>query len=913
MKKTFYSLLISAILAAALALSASAGLYNITGSEYPESYTKMMKLIDNQNLTSPSRDTVKNVIKHYAYNSKYAAYYGNKKFEYLNCGYDVSRISDGTYSTDLGGGCRGCFAYAQHVSVAIYNDTKKSNKQFHGESAGYVTGGGLKQFLLTYAQAGEHLRIDNTHSIVYVSGDDSGFYYFNYENDSNNIITMHYETYEDFAAEYKYKAIWLYNVNTNINDPNKVNQPQTPAKPACAHKYNSSGYCKKCNAEYEMNVEYVAANDYTVIKKDTPIRTRPYATNKTLFKLSVGDTVTVVAKANNYLGNPWYLIEYQGSRYWVYSENVLLLNKITVRLGEITNQGTNTLRVNATCSYTQKRPDRVVLLLGTKKNQMEIVDYDIINFTKNPFDIWYDLKNLVPGVTYYYQIAAVFDNPSQELVHRDGYKSEIGTFVIDTNYHKVVETAHVTQSAFTMDVGAVTKLTSTTARINASCSYKGTRPNTVCAYLGTSPQNMTQIGIDSINFAKNPFDVWYDLNGLTPSTTYYYQFHTDVNGDRISSEIYSFSTLPKSMIGTALGALNTPVTITVKDVSNINSTSARINATCVYTNTRPSTVCAYLGTSPQSMKQIGSDSINFTKNPFDIWYDLSGLAPNTTYYYQFHADVNGTRCSSNVAAFTTGVGAVTSQNTYTAYVVDTGGDSLAINNKPAASPAYSTELAAVPMGKAVTVYPDKQSGNWHYVSYNGIYGYAYGKYLSKTAPGTSNASITIAVKNVSSVTSTTARINATCTYTNTRPSTVCAYLGTSPQSMKQIGSDSINFTKNPFDIWYDLSGLAPSTTYYYQFHADVNGTRYSTDIASFTTASAQNSYTAYVVGTGGANLAINNKPAASPTYSTELIAVPLGASVTVYPDKQSGNWYYVSYNGVYGYAYGKYLAAKQTA
>jgi hypothetical protein len=65
--------------------------------------------------------------------------------------------------------------------------------------------------------------------------------------------------------------------------------------------------------------------------------------------------------------------------------------------------------------------------------------------------------------------------------------------------------------------------------------------------------------------------------------------------------------------------------------------------------------------------------------------------------------------------------------------------------------------------------------------------------------------------------------------------------------------------------------------------------------------------TGVVTGTGSNYLAINDKPAASPTYSTKIGRIPPGATVTVYPDKQSGNWYWVSYNGVSGYAYSKYI------
>lgn len=63
-------------------------------------------------------------------------------------------------------------------------------------------------------------------------------------------------------------------------------------------------------------------------------------------------------------------------------------------------------------------------------------------------------------------------------------------------------------------------------------------------------------------------------------------------------------------------------------------------------------------------------------------------------------------------------------NTYTAYVYNTNG-SLAIN--ATASSKYM--IGKIPEGKACTVYANKRVGNWVWVSYNGVSGYAYSKYL----------------------------------------------------------------------------------------------------------------------------------------------------------------------------------------
>ena len=62
---------------------------------------------------------------------------------------------------------------------------------------------------------------------------------------------------------------------------------------------------------------------------------------------------------------------------------------------------------------------------------------------------------------------------------------------------------------------------------------------------------------------------------------------------------------------------------------------------------------------------------------------------------------------------------------------------LAINS--IAASGY--QIGKIPEGGVCMVYPDKSSGNWYWVEYNGVQGYSYGKYitLSDTKPGSSGS------------------------------------------------------------------------------------------------------------------------------------------------------------------------------
>lgn len=164
----------------------------------------------------------------------------------------------------------------------------------------------------------------------------------------------------------------------------------------------------------------------------------------------------------------------------------------------------------------------------------------------------------------------------------------------------------------------------------------------------------------------------------------------------------------------------------INDVSNITSNSAKVSCSYSYTGTHPSSVGLYLGTSTSNMPGRGTDVINHNKNPFDIWYNVSGLNSNTTYYYRFYAITStGATVWSDIKSFKTAGGPICNIGT----VVGTNGGYLAINDKPVASPKYSTQIGRIPPGGQVVVYPAKQSGNWYYVTYNGVSGYAFGKYI----------------------------------------------------------------------------------------------------------------------------------------------------------------------------------------
>ena len=446
---------------------------------------RMLALIGNQNFENTlGVEYVKGKIEYLMYDSQYAAT-KNAYFGYPNAygysgysGSGYSSVIDNNATVYLRGSTWGCMTYARYANTVV-NGHDPASYNFLEQSTGEITGAGLKEFLLTYGQAGEHLRIDSVHSVAYISGDEDGFYYFNYNNDAYPFVTMEYETYDVFAERYKNTPvnytdgvnniypIWLYQSNANVNEdkPAVPPAPPTPAVvpgasvptpvvpgdvvpgasvpapvvpgasvPECKHeKYDSCGYCKRCGKAFPMEVFSLSPVEYTVIKS-VPVRIRPYAVVKNAKRFDLGQKVSVVGYAYNSYGKLWYQVKSEGlgaNAFWIYSDNIARVNSVKMELTDTTNIGESSLTVNGICTYTTQRPDRVSLYVGTNKNKLTKFDGDKITHNANPFKIWYKLTGIKKDTVYYYRLVAEYDNIEYEVFFdKKTLASELGTFMI---------------------------------------------------------------------------------------------------------------------------------------------------------------------------------------------------------------------------------------------------------------------------------------------------------------------------------------------------------------------------------------------------------------------------------------------------------------------------------------------------
>ena len=454
----------------------------------------------------------------------------------------------------------------------------------------------------------------------------------------------------------------------------------------------------------------------------------------------------------------------------------------------------------------------------------------------------------------------------------------------------------------TLTTGTADTITETSAILRGSFTTTGKRATECGMYLGTDQNNLTKLGSDSVNtFGTSMFYSTAKYGrSLNPGTTYYYQAYVIVGGTEYRGNVESFRAKgnpPAPALGVSLSSNSLTLGYGTCNKLNASTTPAALPVTWKSTDESVVTVtdgvvtAVSSGTADVIAEVFGNGKIVSAKCRVTV------EAPSGTEPVPVDPDIKLVQ-----SAVTLDIG----ERTTLQAITTPAGQTIGWNSSNEA-------VAVVDQSGIVTALAAGTATITAYMEYNGDTYFALcGIVVKSTAPD-----VTLSVSSVTNIAQTTARVNASCAYgTGCRPSSVGLYLGTSLSSLSYWKSDdSITHNKNPFDIWYTLSDLSAGTTYYYQFYAKTDRGEVRSEVSSFTTESSaptpvSNTRTAIVVNTNGQYLAINDRPAASPRYSNQIGRIPPSGTVTVYTDKTSGNWYYVEYNGVSGYVYGKYLSLR---
>lgn len=177
---------------------------------------EMLDAIDNQNFrnSGTTAANAKKMIKHAIFDARFAAI-GGGAFDYPNGGQYATVIWDGENSVNIRG-ATGCFAYANYITNLIYGTEKGTAGLDNKVGRQLPTAESLKALLTTKAQAGEHLRIAEVHSVAFISADADGFYCLSYQNlNSTNNIELQYWTYEQFINYSYYTGHEIYLCDTS--------------------------------------------------------------------------------------------------------------------------------------------------------------------------------------------------------------------------------------------------------------------------------------------------------------------------------------------------------------------------------------------------------------------------------------------------------------------------------------------------------------------------------------------------------------------------------------------------------------------------------------------------------------------------------------------------------------------------
>jgi hypothetical protein len=180
-------------------------------------------------------------------------------------------------------------------------------------------------------------------------------------------------------------------------------------------------------------------------------------------------------------------------------------------------------------------------------------------------------------------------------------------------------------AAPTATTGSATNITTNSATLTGTVNPNGLA-TTVYFQWGTSPSYGNSTPSQSIGSGTSTVNVSANLSGLLPNTTYYYRIVASNSAGTTYGSGMSFRT----------NAVGAAPTATTGSATNITTNSATLNGT-VNPNGLATTVYFQWGTSPSYGNSTPSQSIGSGTSTVNVSANLSGLLPNTTYYYRIVA------------------------------------------------------------------------------------------------------------------------------------------------------------------------------------------------------------------------------------------------------------------------------------
>ena len=513
------------------------------------------------------------------------------------------------------------------------------------------------------------------------------------------------------------------------------------------------------------------------------------------------------------------------------------------------------------------------------------------------------------------------------------------TLDADSSEVKLYRLNGVAASPVTVSTDAATELTDTGAQLNGHfAAPKKVHITEHGVYMGTDPNNMSLVARDTVNYNRSSLTMFYRTSkyygDLLPGTTYYYKQYVIADDKTYWGEVRSFTTDGKvscSISGEAY---------------NISDKSASLRITTSLSSPGDIIISALrFGTSPDALHTLEQININQHTDQHVLERDLSEynltIEPNKTYYFAASVVVNGRVNVSDIFRFTTL--AVIPEDT------SEGGPDEEIIPPPEA-PIITLSSNTIYVGQTATVQWNSVPNSNHYSlivsgpvsvisemngneTWSELSDLTEGTYsINVWASGEGGSSpksntLTLTVlpvvithhvftKPATNITATSAQFNGSFS-SDAKPHMTehGVYMGTDPVTMEKVAVDKVDYYKSSLTMFYSTSKyygtLMPDTTYYYCEYVVVDGVELRGETLSFKTSPSSGNMRYGVVHVNSGALAINDAPRASnkgSNPSKQIGRIPNGQTCIVDLSRTSGNWYWVTYNGVSGYAYKSYIS-----
>ena len=407
----------------------------------------------------------------------------------------------------------------------------------------------------------------------------------------------------------------------------------------------------------------------------------------------------------------------------------------------------------------------------------------------------------------------------------------------------VSTSANFTTTSTSLNPPTVTNLsssniTTTTATINYTLNANNSNTISTVSY-GLSSTSLTNSVVGSPASGNTNFAGTAQLTGLTPNTQYFYKVDATNNLGTTTSTTLSFTTLP---VASVISFSNLTSSLVTSTTATVSVTLANVCANSNYQLQYSTSSTFGGGTVDTAYPTNGTSGV---KN-----HNLTGLAPNTIYYFRFYASpnqaCNTVQIVSAAESFTTATstanGIIFSNLTSSAITNTTATVSVEVSNVCAGA-AYQLQYSTSPSFGTGTIDTQFATGGTNGVKNHNLIGLASNTlyYFRFYANPNQACNTTQVISNSASFTTTNAApsliqfsnltssaITNTTATVSVELSNVCAgatyQLQYSPSSSfgagtidTQFATGGTNGVKN-----HNLTGLTPNTTYYFRFYASPN-------------------------------------------------------------------------------------------